>query len=258
MGPRRRSAPRHARTRFSPARRGLSAREASVSVVLLLAAWLGAGMLLAAVVAPAAFAVLPSRTLAGALVGRVLPTVFIAGSWWRWCRPCSIGRRPGGPIALGAPRLSSRDLLCGCPVRCCPQNRARSRRNSRPGRTASAERSSPGRVRPSSRDQRWVARARNDLGRRGRGARINVAKTAGFRRARSDVGRVPLVALSIRRAQTHSPYPHRSQFSTARGHAHDDRHANGEGSTWPSRLYPARRCTECRPFARCRTSRSVA
>ena len=36
-------------------------------------------MLLAAVVAPAAFAVLPSRTLAGALVGRVLPTVFIAG-----------------------------------------------------------------------------------------------------------------------------------------------------------------------------------
>ena len=48
-------------------------------VVLLLAAWLGAGMLLAAVVAPAAFAVLPSRTLAGALVGRVLPTVFIAG-----------------------------------------------------------------------------------------------------------------------------------------------------------------------------------
>lgn len=46
---------------------------------LLLAAWLGAGVLLATVVAPAAFAVLPSRTLAGALVGRVLPAVFIAG-----------------------------------------------------------------------------------------------------------------------------------------------------------------------------------
>lgn len=48
-------------------------------VALVLAAWLGAGVLFAAVVAPAAFAVLPSRTLAGALVGRVLPTVFIAG-----------------------------------------------------------------------------------------------------------------------------------------------------------------------------------
>ena len=46
---------------------------------LLLAAWLGAGVLFAAVVAPAAFAVLPSRTLAGALVGQVLPTVFVAG-----------------------------------------------------------------------------------------------------------------------------------------------------------------------------------
>jgi hypothetical protein len=48
-------------------------------VALLLAAWLGAGVLFAAVVAPAAFAVLPSRSLAGALVGRVLPVLFIAG-----------------------------------------------------------------------------------------------------------------------------------------------------------------------------------
>jgi hypothetical protein len=48
-------------------------------IALLLAAWLGAGVLFAAVVAPAAFAVLPSRTLAGALVGRVLPVLFAAG-----------------------------------------------------------------------------------------------------------------------------------------------------------------------------------
>jgi len=48
-------------------------------VALLLAAWLGAGVLFASVVAPAAFAVLPSRSLAGALVGRVLPVLFIAG-----------------------------------------------------------------------------------------------------------------------------------------------------------------------------------
>jgi len=46
---------------------------------LLLAAWLGASTLFATVVAPAAFAVLPSRSLAGALVGRVLPTVYTAG-----------------------------------------------------------------------------------------------------------------------------------------------------------------------------------
>ena len=45
----------------------------------LLAAWIGAAALVAAVVAPAAFAVLPTRALAGALVGRVLPVVFVAG-----------------------------------------------------------------------------------------------------------------------------------------------------------------------------------
>src|SRR5690242_20503516 len=46
---------------------------------LLLAAWIGAALLFSIVVAPAAFAVLPSRTLAGALVGRVLPVIFYAG-----------------------------------------------------------------------------------------------------------------------------------------------------------------------------------
>jgi hypothetical protein len=45
----------------------------------VLALWLGAALLTAAVVAPAAFAVLPTRALAGALVGRVLPVVFVGG-----------------------------------------------------------------------------------------------------------------------------------------------------------------------------------
>jgi hypothetical protein len=45
----------------------------------LLAAWIGAAALVAAVVAPAAFAVLPTRALAGAMVGRVLPVIFIGG-----------------------------------------------------------------------------------------------------------------------------------------------------------------------------------
>jgi hypothetical protein len=43
------------------------------------ACWIGAALLLAGAVAPAAFAVLPSRALAGALVGRVLPAVFLSG-----------------------------------------------------------------------------------------------------------------------------------------------------------------------------------
>ena len=47
--------------------------------VVLMSAWLGAAIIVAAAVAPAAFAVLPSRTLAGALVGRVLPVVFFSG-----------------------------------------------------------------------------------------------------------------------------------------------------------------------------------
>jgi hypothetical protein len=51
---------------------------AAVEVVLL-AAWIGAAVLVATVVAPAAFRVLPSRALAGAVVGEVLPVIFIAG-----------------------------------------------------------------------------------------------------------------------------------------------------------------------------------
>ncbi len=50
-----------------------------LACVVLLALWLGAAALTAGVVAPAAFAVLPTRTLAGALVGRVLPVIFWTG-----------------------------------------------------------------------------------------------------------------------------------------------------------------------------------
>ena len=71
----------------------------SLFEIALLALWLGAGAVFGAVVAPALFAVLPTRTLAGAVVGRVLPTIFYAGiligvvaivlEWrthreWRW------------------------------------------------------------------------------------------------------------------------------------------------------------------------------
>lgn len=46
---------------------------------LLLAAWLGASLYFTAVVTRAAFAVLPSRTMAGALVGQTLPVLFDSG-----------------------------------------------------------------------------------------------------------------------------------------------------------------------------------
>jgi hypothetical protein len=49
------------------------------AAILLVAAWIGAALLTVAVVAPGAFAVLPTRTMAGTLVGRVLPPLFVAG-----------------------------------------------------------------------------------------------------------------------------------------------------------------------------------
>jgi hypothetical protein len=51
----------------------------TIGVALVISAWLGAAVLLATSVAPSAFAVLPSRMLAGALIARVLPPLFIAG-----------------------------------------------------------------------------------------------------------------------------------------------------------------------------------
>ena len=46
----------------------------------LLWLWIGAAVIVAAVVAPALFAVLPSRALAGQVVGRILPVVFWSGA----------------------------------------------------------------------------------------------------------------------------------------------------------------------------------
>jgi hypothetical protein len=68
-----------------------------------LSAWLGAALLAAAVVAPAAFAVLPTRTLAGALVGRVLPPLFISGLVVNALGALFVARA-GGPLAT--PRVA--------------------------------------------------------------------------------------------------------------------------------------------------------
>jgi len=47
-----------------------------LAAVILVALWCGAALLTVTVVAPGAFAVLPTRALAGQMVGRVLPVVF--------------------------------------------------------------------------------------------------------------------------------------------------------------------------------------
>jgi hypothetical protein len=72
-------------------------------------AWLGAATIVAAVVAPAAFAVLPSRTLAGALVGRVLPVLFWSGMVVAVLSVASAWSLPGRAvrIAAGAAMLSA-------------------------------------------------------------------------------------------------------------------------------------------------------
>ena len=57
-----------------PDRRGIA-----IAQLVVASAWLGAALLFVAVVAPAAFSSLPTRALAGALVGAVLPSLFVAG-----------------------------------------------------------------------------------------------------------------------------------------------------------------------------------
>ena len=52
---------------------------ASLVDIVALAAWLGAALFFSAAVTPGLFAVLPTRALAGAVVGRLLPVVFYTG-----------------------------------------------------------------------------------------------------------------------------------------------------------------------------------
>ena len=70
--------------------------------IVLLAAWLGAALVVAAVVAPAAFDVLPSRALAGALVGRVLPVLFWSGILVALLTAVLGWRLPASPSRVGA------------------------------------------------------------------------------------------------------------------------------------------------------------
>ncbi len=63
---------------MSPRRPTPGATQAGVAAVVL-AMWLGAAVYFGAVVARAAFAVLPTRTLSGDLVSATLPAIFLSG-----------------------------------------------------------------------------------------------------------------------------------------------------------------------------------
>ena len=78
--------------------------------VVLLSLWLGAAVIVVAVVAPAAFAVLPTRTLAGALVGRVLPPLFWSGAVVGILAAMLARTAPGGVARLVAMLMVS--VLC--------------------------------------------------------------------------------------------------------------------------------------------------
>lgn len=75
--------------------------------LVALALWLGAAAFFSFGVAPAVFASLPSRTMAGAVVGRTLPIVFYAG--------IAVGALVVILQAAGG-RTALRDVtaLCGC------------------------------------------------------------------------------------------------------------------------------------------------
>jgi len=78
----------------------------TVTSIVLLSLWLGAAIVVAAVVAPAAFAVLPTRSMAGALVGRVLPAVFWSGA------VVGVGAALlSRTLPLGGPRLAASMVL---------------------------------------------------------------------------------------------------------------------------------------------------
>jgi hypothetical protein len=104
-------------------------------------AWLGAALLTVAVVAPGAFAVLPSRSLAGSMVGRVLPVVLVAGMVVGLVVAALLGAAPGRRVpavtALCAaaacavshflvdPRIAQLRVEIGVPVDALPVDDAR-------------------------------------------------------------------------------------------------------------------------------------
>ena len=83
----------------------------ALASIVLLALWGGAALLVITTVAPAAFRVLPTRALAGALVGQVLPVLFVTG--------IAIGivavvLAPSGAPKMLARRIGAFGTMIGC------------------------------------------------------------------------------------------------------------------------------------------------
>jgi len=85
----------------------------ALASVVLSAIWAGGALIVVTTVAPAAFRVLPTRALAGALVGQVLPVLFISGLV---VGVLSFVLAPrGAPRAL-LRRIGAAGTLAGCAV----------------------------------------------------------------------------------------------------------------------------------------------
>lgn len=81
--------------------------------LLVTAIWCGAALIVVTAVAPAAFRVLPTRTLAGALVGQVLPVLFLSGLFVGVLGLVLTPRR--APRAL-LRRIGAAGIIAGCAV----------------------------------------------------------------------------------------------------------------------------------------------
>ncbi len=106
----------------------MSPRARFETAIIAWALWLGAALVTVAVVAPRAFAVLPSRTMAGTMVGAVLPVVFLSGLVVAAAVVVLTGVQPG----RRAPAVSALVAFLGCAVSqfvIDPPHRAPSRRH---------------------------------------------------------------------------------------------------------------------------------
>lgn len=108
-------AARHRRERDAADPVGAVARNhtRALASIVLSAIWGGAALIVVAAVAPAAFKVLPTRSLAGALVGEVLPVLFFSG--------IAVGVIVFALTTRGAPgsivrRVGAAGMIAGCAI----------------------------------------------------------------------------------------------------------------------------------------------
>ena len=84
--------------------------------LVILSAWLGATAFFAAAVAPAAFAVMPTRTLAGALVGRVLPAIFYSGMFVAALVAFGLWRAPSDDVSRRGRIIAALVIGASCAI----------------------------------------------------------------------------------------------------------------------------------------------